>query len=524
MTARAALRTGLCCFLFTASMAQQSVPPARVALLILMGNYQNLTPLTSPHEDGILLQAALAKTNFSPTSFENYNFRTLRKEFGDFVARIKPGDQVLVYFSGYGLQSSGPDNFLLPVDFDPQSSAPLGNRALSLTAIQQELEDSKASLKIILLDASREEKRLSPRGLTTPDPSQSAETAILFSAELNRTVPNAPSGSSGLLAGLFSSLIEQPGSSLIPTLAKVQQEIQATTGGKPFLLPAVTQTFYFTAPLPTPPPAPTGDTAGRGKPIDTVTMVRQTNKTDRQEYVFLSGGMFQMGCVPSDRKQDRCENNEKPQHQVRISQDFWMGATEVTIDAYKRFVGANRSRKMPSSPFWKQDGAHPIVNVSWEDAEAFCGWVGGRLPTEAEWEYAARGGKTNEIYPFNSENSRDDANFEKTSGNDQYVYTAPVKQFNPNPWGLFDMAGNVWEWTADWFSDSYFAESPLKDPKGPPSGKAHVIRGGSFASDPAKHLRISYRDKCPGISTDRVGFRCILEDSPEIRKRFAFAR
>jgi formylglycine-generating enzyme required for sulfatase activity len=165
--------------------------------------------------------------------------------------------------------------------------------------------------------------------------------------------------------------------------------------------------------------------------------------------------------------------------------------------------------------------SHPVADVGWDDAAAFCGWVGGRLPTEAEWEYAARGGRSGEIYPFQAENARDKANFEGAQGNDRYKYTAPVKSFDPNSYGLFDMAGNVWEWTADWFSPTYYRESPKEDPKGPPAGKERVARGGSFYSDPAKHLRFSFREKYPPNGLDRVGFRCVLPDGRETRDRFA---
>jgi formylglycine-generating enzyme required for sulfatase activity len=101
-----------------------------------------------------------------------------------------------------------------------------------------------------------------------------------------------------------------------------------------------------------------------------------------------------------------------------------------------------------------------------------------------------------------------------------YDYTSPVKSFDPNSWGLYDMAGDVWQWTADWFDANYYSTSPADDPTGPDTGKERVVRGGSFRSDPAKHLRISYRDKFPpeaGPKLDAVGFRCVLEDSPETR-------
>jgi formylglycine-generating enzyme required for sulfatase activity len=170
---------------------------------------------------------------------------------------------------------------------------------------------------------------------------------------------------------------------------------------------------------------------------------------------------------------------------------------------------------------WTKELLHPVFDVAWAEAQGFCAWVGGRLPTEAEWEYAARGGVQGEIYPFNFDNAREKANFYGLKGNDRYAHTAPVRTFDPNGFRLFDIAGNVWEWTADWSDPTYYQQSPEQDPTGPSSRTERVARGGSFFSDPAKHLRISYREKFPPKGVDGVGFRCVLEDSPDTRMRFA---
>ena len=171
-----------------------------------------------------------------------------------------------------------------------------------------------------------------------------------------------------------------------------------------------------------------------------------------------------MGCVASDRKQDQCEEVEKPQHAVTITREFWMGETEATRDAYSRFAAADKSHKMPKAPFWTKM-SHPVADVGWDDAAAFCGWVGGRLPTEGGMGVCGAGRKSGEIYPFQAENARDKANFEGAQGNDRYKYTAPVKSFDPNGYGLFDMAGNVWEWTAIGSAPPTIARRLRKIPK-----------------------------------------------------------
>jgi formylglycine-generating enzyme required for sulfatase activity len=228
-----------------------------------------------------------------------------------------------------------------------------------------------------------------------------------------------------------------------------------------------------------------------------------------------------MGCVPSAKAD--CETNEKPQHTVDIGKPFWLGESEVEVESYRRFVKQSPHLKMPKAPMWNNGWkipGYPIVYVTWEDAQAYCGWAGGRLPTEAEWEYAARAGSENQVFPFpDMTQSREKANFLGKAGNDTYDYAAPVKQFDPNKYGLFDMAGNVWEWVSDFYEPNYYTESPKADPTGPSAGKAHVARGGSYASDPAKHLRLSYR-KPFEKSENNVGFRCILPDTPETRAQF----
>jgi formylglycine-generating enzyme required for sulfatase activity len=195
-----------------------------------------------------------------------------------------------------------------------------------------------------------------------------------------------------------------------------------------------------------------------------------------------------MGCSPGDRE---CYENEKPAHEVTITKGFWMGQTPVTQAAYGKVIGSN-----PSEFHGEQ---LPAETVTWNEAQRYCQAAEMRLPTEAEWEYAARGSSTKNRYGAIDRI----AWFSGNSGNT----THPVGQKQPNALGLYDMLGNVREWAADFYVDKYPA-GPQPDPTGPASGPYHVLRGGSYYLDP-KFARASYRTW--GGTEYRyhgIGFRC----------------
>jgi len=246
----------------------------------------------------------------------------------------------------------------------------------------------------------------------------------------------------------------------------------------------------------------------------------RVNKKDGQKYVWIPPGSFTMGCVPNDAE---CGAFAKPAHHVIITKGFWMAQTAATVAAYKAFAEATH-RDMPKAPKFNPNWTlndHPIVEVSWDDAVAYGAWAGGRLPTEAEWEYAARGGASETIFPWGNDASHDLANFgQGTSGTDeqgaiegkdQWMNTSPVASFPPNGFNLYDVAGNVSQWCADWYSQSYYKKSPENDPQGPDNGTLRVVRGGSWKS-PARFMRTSFRGaRAPAERGLTSGFRCVLK-------------
>jgi formylglycine-generating enzyme required for sulfatase activity len=223
------------------------------------------------------------------------------------------------------------------------------------------------------------------------------------------------------------------------------------------------------------------------------------------EFVSVPAGEFMMGCSPGDAQ---CRSNEKPAHRVRIERSFRIQKYEVTQDQWRDVMGNNPSEI--------EGGDLPVQNVSWQNIERYLEKLNNRgdgfryrLPTEAEWEYAARAGKT-EPYPGPIEAI---AWYNENAG--QVPHPVGAKQ--ANDWGIYDMNGNVWEWVSDWFDANYYAVSPASNPAGPSSGSQHVVRGGAF-SDNAAFARVSNRfGVSPAFGNDDLGFRLVQEPTEILR-------
>jgi formylglycine-generating enzyme required for sulfatase activity len=227
--------------------------------------------------------------------------------------------------------------------------------------------------------------------------------------------------------------------------------------------------------------------------------------------VSIPSGEFWMGSPDSDRE---AKDDEKPQHLVQLD-DFWLDQTEVSNGKYTLCVRAgicqppkqNRSRTRIGYFEDRQYDEYPVIYVSWEDANTYCQWVKRRLPSEAEWEKAARGTK-GFTYPWgDSPPNPGLANYNAQVGD-----TSPTG-FYPNgasPYGAMDMAGNVAEWVADWYDEYYYFNSPSMNPLGPFQGEYRVIRGGSWFNM-ANAIRASFRLwNYPDIRSESIGFRCVL--------------
>jgi formylglycine-generating enzyme len=301
-----------------------------------------------------------------------------------------------------------------------------------------------------------------------------------------------------------------------------------------------------------------------GAPITVGGEIVRVRSGDVQSMRQLAGGEFLMG---NDRPYGFPEDGEGPVHTVTLDA-FWIDETTVTNEQFAAFVEATRYRteserfgwsfvfaghltknqqaatthlRTVGTEWWcRVDGAdwrhpegpgshikkrwgHPVVHVSWHDATAYAAWAGKRLPTEAEWEYAARAGTSGTMFWWGDELEPEGKHrmnvwqghfpSENTEADGHYGL-APARSYRANPYGLYQMTGNVWEWCADWFSPHYYRESPRANPHGPAASERRVMRGGSYLCHASycNRYRVDARSSnTPDSATTNLGFRCVRD-------------
>jgi formylglycine-generating enzyme required for sulfatase activity len=499
------------------------------------------------HNNVVLMTQTLGakKARFLPEASH------IRKELDLLLANLDRDDSVLIAFAGHGIQFQGEqDPYFCPMD------AKLTDRStlIALKEVYTKLEKCGAGLKVLLVDACRNDPR-------TKNARARAEVD-LESVTRPQVIP-PPGGVGALFAcstgekaqeneelrhGVFFYFVNQG----LQGEADLNHDNEISPEELSLYVKKRVKDFVRAKMGTSQVPESVGNARGLAALVSIKPeAARPTLITTRAAGIKLKlipAGQFLMGSAPGDKE---AGDDEKPWHWARINQPFYLGVTEVTRGQFRRFVddtgykteaekdgkggwGWNEEKadfeQAPRfnwlNPNFEQTDDHPVVNVSWNDATAFCEWLSRaeghtfRLPTEAEWEYACRAGTKTKYFSGDDpetlaafDNVADGTAKEKhpawttITARDGYVFTAPVGRFPPNAFGLCDMHGNVCEWCQDWYDKEYYTHAPVEDPVCSTVAAFRVIRGGSWFGSP-RYCRSAVRYWfAPAIRYYDLGFR-----------------
>ena len=439
----------------------------RVALVIGNAAYQYTAPLTNPLNDAQDMARVLKDLQFQVILKTNATLDTMADAIFEFGERLKGGGVGLLYYSGHGLQVKG-ENYLIPIDANIGREDDIKRKTINARDILDKMDEAKSHLNLVFLDACRNNPfprsmRAVSRGLA----GMNAPTGTLLVFATNPdNVASDGTGRNGAYTKHLLQYITQPGLEVGMLLRRVRTAVKDETGGQqvPWENGSIEGEFYFNGtgggsavtPLVSSPP-PSSPATGTQVAVGIYPQQPQTPPAtivgnDRAEMVLVPAGEFSMG--------DDQDDDEKPTHRVYLDA-FYIDKYEVTNAHFQQFVQAmghrTQAERAGDNMTWRAPRGsgssiagleqHPVVRVSQEDAKAYCTWAGKRLPTEAEWEKAARG-TDGRIYPWGNQFDSKRGNFAgRTKG------TVPVGSYEggQSPYGAHDMAGNVWEWVADWY-------------------------------------------------------------------------
>ncbi|MCA9093631.1 MAG: SUMF1/EgtB/PvdO family nonheme iron enzyme [Planctomycetaceae bacterium] len=559
-----ALGLGLC--LTLSLWSQEGTSPKRYALLVGVQGYEHPklrepSPLQYSVADVTELSDVLKGEGYNVTLMTDESGRKnpqllptkarIEAELHRLLQACKRNDTVILAFSGHGLQFSGQkDAFFCPMDARPFSNAT--DSLVSIAKIYEELDQSFAGVKVILVDACRNDPDPSRgRGLdadTVPPPKG---VAALFSCSAGQRAYEDDRLKHGVffhhvLQGLkgeaankrgditFDGLSTYVRQSVPETLEEILPgreqlpNLKADLVGRPPVLARVTTPSLpekrelirpkMERPKPTPSPissepelaiAPFDAKAARqhqeawAKHLNTD--VEITNSIG-MKLTLIPASEFKMGSDDKDTG-----NGEKPIHSVRITKPFYLGTTEVTQQQWKAVMG---STPWKGQVFVKEGDDYPASFISHDDAEEFCQKLSKqegktyRLPTESEWENACRAG-TQSKYHFGNDVTvmGEYAWFSQNAWDIDERYGHRVGLKKPNPFGLYDMHGNVFEWCSDWYDEKYYMTSPIENPQGSSSGSHRVIRGGNWGRPPASCRSADRGTNSPSARNTSLGFR-----------------
>jgi formylglycine-generating enzyme required for sulfatase activity len=511
------------CLSITSAMLTSSALPqqsrSRVALLIGNANYPDAsTPLSTTVRDARTLADEFRRSDFEVDLKENIGKEEMQRAIDAFSGKVRSGTTALFYFSGYGIQVAR-QTYLIPVNAQVWTEADARRDGISIDQLLADLHRKGAKVKIVILDAARRNPferrfRASPMGLAALDAPDG--TLAIYSAAPGKVI-NDGAGPNSLFVGELIKELRSPNLTAEEIFNRTRIGVSRASNNEqvPWVASSLVDEFYFgttgrsapapsPAPTPTPappapspapapapvarpspppppPPPPVASESGSSKPGDVF-----RDCSDCVELVVVPAGSFDMGSSTE---------YENPMHRVTIPKAFAIGRFEVTFDEWDKCAEEGECKFRPEDRDWGR-GKRPVINLSWVDAKAFVTWLSKktgrtyRLPSEAEWEYAARAG-TNSPYWWGREVGSHQANCRECNTG-EVQKTLPVGTFKPNAFGLYDTAGNAAEWVEDCWNDNYRGAPNNGSAWASGQCRLRVLRGGAFDSQ-AKYLRSTAR-------------------------------
>ena len=493
----------------------------RLALVIGMSEYQHVNRLKNPPNDADDMKATLENLGFTVTLIKNKTKAQTDVAVNAFINSLRLNDVVLFYFSGHGIGYQD-DNYLLPTDARVECLEQIATYTLSAKRLMADFQGKRVNNSFMFLDACRSLDNLEvcqadqktatkPQGFVIPQ-NQPRGSIVVYATQAGRTADDNTQARNGLFTQELLKYLSTPDLTLGDILTNTAEAVLAESLKKgraqePTVYGLLGLKFkfltYANRPDPSeakksPTPAPT-----------TVTPPSNSKFLDLPfaEMVYVEGGTFEMGS-------NNGSGDEKPVHSVTVS-SFLMGKYEVTQAQWRSVMGSD-----PPELYNKNCDDCPVDRVSWKDIQEFLqklnARTGGkyRLPTEAEWEYAARGGKNwRDGYTYSGGNDLKTMgwfgeNYQESKHGAEGT-THPVGKKLANQLGIHDLSGNVWEWCNDWYGT--YPSTSQTNPTGPATGTYRVLRGGSWFLTPSG-ARVAFRnDGTPGARNGSFGFRLVSQ-------------
>ena len=477
----------------------------RVALVIGNNSYPDVQ-LQNPVNDAKAMARVLTDIGFQVDLILDANWKQMGEAINRFMISLQSGSVGLFYYAGHGIQIDG-ENYLIPVDFVPTDEADAKFTTYPASRVVERMEGKNTRVNIVILDACRNNPfrsfRSSSRGLAIM--SSGKGTFIAFATSPGEVADDNPKGTNGLFTGYLLETLRRPGLTLYEIFDEVREKVNLASKSKQ--IPWIGSNVIGKIILNTSSSTITSESiqtpsskapASFTEPVGLSTIPRaRTNPTDSAEMVFIPAGKFVMGS--NDIALARSAQ------QVELD-GYWIYRYEVTNEQFAKFIEATgyKSEGAWRMHFTPGKEKHPVVGVSWNDAVAYAKWVGGRLPTEAEWEKAARG-TDSRSWAWGDKTDKRAANLALRLDDKSAVGSFPQ---DVSSYGRFDMTGNVREWTASLFAPYSAGEF---NRQGMGNGE-RVVRGGSWRND-LNAARVANRDRGkPHIGDETRGFRCAVSN------------